>query len=290
MMGYLITDFKYIDTHTHFFPPNLFKAIWNFFEIPDADGKPQGWNIKYKLETEQLVSFLRKKNIASYTTLNYAHKKDVSESLNEWTYNFIQTHQEAIGFGTCFPSDENKLDYLEKAFEEYNLYGIKLQLLVQDFYPYDKRMFGVYDLVIDRGKWIIMHCGTAPYSNKYVGYDFFIKMIKQFPDIKIIVAHLGAYEYEKFFKLLDNHENLYFDTAMVFIPLDLFKKWKINLSHPPKELIQSYQDRIFYGSDFPNIPYDYDLSIQGLLDLDLDRKIYHKIFYENAKKAFDISE
>ena len=76
---------------------------------------------------------------------------------------------------------------------------------------------------------------------------------------------------------------------MVFIPLDLFEKWKTNLKHPEKELIVSYQDKIFYGSDFPNIPYEYELSIQGLLNLDLERKVYEKIFYQNAKKAFKLS-
>ena len=288
-MVYAITDFKYIDMHTHFFPPNLFKAIWNYFEIPADDGIPRGWEIRYKLKNEELVSFLRERNVLHYSTLNYAHKEGISESLNEWTYNFTKNHEDAIGFGTCFPSDKNKIEYLTKAFDEYHLKGLKLQLLVQDFYPYDERMSEVYKLVIDRGRWITMHCGTAPYSNEFVGFKNFIKMIEKFPDIKIIVAHLGAYEYDKFFKLLDRYDNLFFDTAMVFIPLDLFEKWKTNLKHPEKELIVSYQDKIFYGSDFPNIPYEYELSIQGLLNLDLERKVYEKIFYQNAKKAFKLS-
>jgi uncharacterized protein len=288
-MVFAISDFKYIDIHTHFFPPNLFKAIWNYFEIPGDDGNPRGWEIHYKLGNEQLVSLLKELNILHYTTLNYAHKEGISEGLNEWTYNFTMKHKDAIGFGTCFPSDKNKIDYITKAFDEFQLKGLKLQLLVQDFYPFDERMFEVYKLVIDYGKWITMHCGTAPYSNEFVGFKNFVKMIEKFPDIKIIIAHLGAYEYEKFFKLLDRYDNVFLDTAMVFIPLDLFKKWKFNLKHPEKELIVSYQDRILYGSDFPNIPYEYESSIQGLLDLDLDRKVYEKIFYQNAKKTFKLN-
>lgn len=69
-------------------------------------------------------------------------------------------------------------------------------------------------------------------------------------------------------------DNLYLDTAIVFIPLDLFTKWKTNFQHPVKEMIISYQNRILYGSDFPNIPYNYDISIQGLLDLELDYRTY----------------
>jgi len=34
-MVYKHRDFKYIDSHVHIFPPELFKAIWKFFERRD---------------------------------------------------------------------------------------------------------------------------------------------------------------------------------------------------------------------------------------------------------------
>jgi predicted TIM-barrel fold metal-dependent hydrolase len=288
MMVYSHRDFKYIDSHTHFFPPNLFKAIWDYFEFPEANGHPRGWQINYKMSIDELVNFLLENNVFSFTTFNYAHKKGIAENINEWTYQFTQEHQNSIGFGCCWPGDANKLEYMTRCFDNFNFYGLKLQLLVQNFYPNDPRMHEIYHLTIDRGKWVNFHCGTAPYSNEFVGYEHFIKVMENFPDMKVIVAHFGAYEYEKFFKLLDKYENLYFDSAMVYIPLDIFKKWKSELYHPRKELIISYQDRILYGSDFPNIPYDYPVSTKGLFDLDLEKSIYKKIFYENAKKVFNL--
>lgn len=287
-MVYTHQDFDYIDTHVHFFPPNLFKAIWGFFETPDKEGNPRGWSIKYKLENKDLVELLKTEKVISFTTYNYAHKKGIAEQINEWTHQFCKQYREAIAFGCVWPGDDNKLEYVQKIFDEYKFQGIKLQILVQDFYPYDERMFEIYNLVLDRGKWINMHCGTAPYSNKFVGFKHFIKMIEKFPDLNIIVAHFGAYEYEKFFKLIDKHENLYLDTAMVYNPSNLFEKWKRDIKYPDTDLIISYQDRILYGSDFPNIPYDYEISTKGLLDLDLDRDIYHKIFSENARRIFKI--
>jgi hypothetical protein len=59
----LIFDFKYIDLHTHFFPPDIFKAIWNFFELPDKNGKPRGWLINYKYSAEKLVEILESQNV-----------------------------------------------------------------------------------------------------------------------------------------------------------------------------------------------------------------------------------
>jgi len=58
-MSYTLEDFIYIDSHCHFFPPQIFKSIWNFFEVPDEEGNQRGWNIKYRLTTDALVKFLK---------------------------------------------------------------------------------------------------------------------------------------------------------------------------------------------------------------------------------------
>ncbi|MEJ2277445.1 MAG: amidohydrolase family protein [Candidatus Lokiarchaeota archaeon] len=269
-MKYSPNDFKIIDSHIHFFPPRIFKAIWEFFEIPDKNGRPKGWPIKYKLETEELVKFLKSQNIQNFTTFNYAHKKGVAEYINNWTYQFVKKHDNAIPFGCVWPGDKDRIDYVQKIFDQFKFKGLKLQLLVQNFFPDDDRMTPIYKLVIDRGKWINFHVGTAPYRNKFVGYNQFNKFIKKFPNINVIVSHMGGFEYNKFLKFLDHYENLYLDTAMIYIPNNIFPERKPKL--PNKEELIRYSDRILFGSDFPNIPYDYENSRKGLLNLDLPKK------------------
>ncbi|MHA1508590.1 MAG: amidohydrolase family protein [Promethearchaeota archaeon] len=46
---------------------------------------------------------------------------------------------------------------------------------------------------------------------------------------------------------------------------------------------------MLFGSDFPNIPYDYSCSIEGLLNLNLPKSFYDKVFYENAKRIFRLN-
>jgi predicted TIM-barrel fold metal-dependent hydrolase len=288
MMSFSDSDFKYIDMHTHFFPTEIFKAIWTYFEQPAKDGNPQGWEIHYKLSNEKLVEILKSKNIERYTTFNYAHKAGIAEYINKWTYEFVKKNKDAIAFGCISPEDKNCVDEVKKIFNEYNFYGIKLQLLVQNFYPLDERMIKVYDVVLDNDKWINFHVGTAPYKNQYVGYKNFIKFLEKFPNVNVVISHLGMYEFQKFFNLLDSYENLFLDTTMVYIPLDLFKKWHKEIKLPPSELLLSYQDRILFGSDFPNIPYEYEVSTKGLLDLGLPRKFYEDIFYNNAKRILNL--
>ena len=286
-MVFTHNDFKFIDAHCHFFPPQIFKAIWDFFEKTDENGNIQGWPINYKHPTEELVKILTDSGVRAFTTYNYAHKKGVATSINDWTYQFCKEYKNAIPFGCVWPEDKDRLEYTRKILDEFNFLGIKIQLLVQNFFPHDERMFGVYDLIVDRGKWICFHAGTAPYRNKYVGYRHFIKFLEKYPDINLIVAHMGAFEYKKFLKLLDKHENLYLDTAVIFIPDNVFPERVVKRT-TPEELI-SYQDRILFGSDYPNIPHDYQQSTKGLLEFDLPRDFYENIFFNNSKQLFNLS-
>ncbi len=285
-MVFLHNDFKYIDSHTHFFPPQIFQAIWNFFEKPDENGNILGWPINYKLQTKELVRFLENQNVKAFTTYNYAHKYGIADYINEWVKDFCINYKNAIPFGCVWPEDKDRMEYIRKIIDDYNFFGIKIQPLVQNFYPDDERMYKIYNLIVDRGKWICFHAGTAPYRNKFVGYKNFIKFYEKFPNMNVIIAHMGAFEYRKFLDLLDRYGNLYLDTTMIFIPNNIFPERKAK--RPKPEDLISYQDRILYGSDFPNIPYEYKLSTKGLLELDLPKKLYEKIFFNNAKRLFKV--
>ena len=285
-MTFLHSNFDYIDCHTHFFPPQIFKAIWDFFEKPDEKLSTRGWPIKYKLSTNELVSFLENHNVKAFTTYNYAHKDGVADYINEWVNEFCKKYRNSIPFGCVWPEDKDRNEYIKKILDDYNFYGIKIHPLVQNFYLDDERMYEIYDLLVDRGKWLCVHIGTAPYRNEYVGYKIFIKFLEKFPNMNIIVPHMGAFEYSKFLNLLDKYENLYLDTTMIFIPDNIFPERRTK--RPKPDILLSYQDRILFGSDFPNIPYDYEYSTKGLLEFDLSREFYEKIFYKNAKRLFNI--
>jgi hypothetical protein len=285
-MAFSHFDFKYIDCHCHFFPNEIFKAIWNYFEKPNEEGTIIGWPIKYKSNVQELVEILKNNNVTSFTTYNYAHKGGVAEFINGSTIKISENYRNAIPFGCLLPDDKNKISYISKLFDEYNFYGIKVQPLVQNFHANDERMYPIYDIIIDKGKWFAIHAGTAPYRNDFVGYKYFKKFIDKYPDMNVIVAHMGAFEYEKFINLLDKHENLYLDTAMIYIPDNIFPERK--LKRIKKEILVSYQDRILFGSDFPNIPYDYDYSTKGLFEMEFSKDFYNKIFFENAQRIFKL--
>ena len=155
-------------------------------------------------------------------------------------------------------------------------------------------MESVYEKILEFNRILIVHIGTGPtYSNfnpgksiycPYVGVKHLTQFLNSYPNIKIIVPHLGAAEYEEMWGLTHDFHNLYFDTAMIGV-IDN-PAFDDGLSSINNERLYEISDRILFGSDFPNIPYDYQNSIQGWLQRDMDQSFYEKLFFRNAEKVF----
>lgn len=99
-----------------------------------------------------------------------------------------------------------------------------------------------------------------------------------YPDIQVTIAHMGAYEYDEFLNLSDDYPHLMMDTAFVFLP-----DYEGAL-HKDPEILEQYQDRILYGSDFPNIIFPHELEIETLMKYGLTKTTLQKILYDNGNR------
>jgi hypothetical protein len=149
-------------------------------------------------------------------------------------------------------------------------------------------MHRLYECCRQNKKPVIMHVGREPKSTAY-GCDPYElcsaekleNVLKEFPDLKICVPHLGFDETAAYRKLLEKYDTLWLDTTMVIT--DYFKlKEKLDLS-------KYRSDRIMYGSDFPNIPYAWDRELKKLNTLGLPRNALEKIAAKNAAEFFGIN-
>lgn len=275
--------------HSHFFPGKLFDSIWEYFENRD-------WHIRYQDSPEGLARTLTGFGVARFTVYNYAHKPGLSAELNRWTDAFACGNPAAVPFATVLPVDGGNVEMLEKLFGERGFYGIKLQPLVSGFYPSDERMTGVYRAVVEHGRILAIHAGTAPVANRYVGADHFEPVMERFPEMKVIVAHMGAFECDRFFDMARRYPNLYLDTSVNFIDKELMKELIGRREFPPmeipsdfeKEVLLELSDRLLFGSDYPNIPYTYDDCIQSILALDLGEEFNRAVFFENARRLLGL--
>lgn len=267
-----MTTYPYpiIDFHVHLFPDRMFDAIWKSFV------KDYGWDVMYHLYYKECIAYLKERGIEKIVYSNYAHKEGVAKHLNDWNLKVLNEQDNVYSFGAYHPDDD--IAIAEDFIPHPKVLGFKLQLLVQKCYPYDTRLFPLYELVQHYKKRILMHVGTGPVGNEFVGIGGFKKLLRQYPDIPVTIAHMGAYEYDEFLELLDDYPHLMMDTAFVFLP-DYEGAF-----HKDPEVLEKYQDRILYGSDFPNIIFPRELEIETLMKYGLSKTTLENILYNNGNR------
>lgn len=264
--------FPIIDFHVHLFPDELFEAIWKAFE------RDYSWGVIYHLYTPEVISFLRERGVEKIIFSNYAHREGIAPSLNEWNLRLLDRYPDLYCFAAYHPGDTGYLETARELLRHPRILGFKLQLLVQRFYPHDARLNPLYETVAGSGKRILMHVGTGPVGNEFVGIAQFRKLIERYPELKVNVPHLGEMETDAFFDLLDEYPGLYLDTSFAFFEMEL-------RSNPvPAEKLTRFQDRIVYGSDFPNLVFEWEREIRILKGMDLGDQFYRKVFYENGMR------
>src|SRR6266540_5340234 len=264
-----------IDVHTHLMPERLFSAVRRYF-------RAHLWHPRYEGPIDELVQTLIDMGVARFVFSSYAHKAEMSRSLNYWVANVQSTFApNAIGFGTFHPDDAEALPELVKeAFNKLQLRGAKLHPQVGRFGVDDPRLDAVYASAQEHGKVLLIHAGRLPEDNEHVGARAFARMMRRFPRLKVIVAHAGADEFDAFFDLCGLYEGVFLDTAMVFS--------RYLGGPPPIQRVLEFQDRVVYGSDFPNIPYPVADGVQAILDLRLGRALEEKLLCTNAARLLGL--
>jgi predicted TIM-barrel fold metal-dependent hydrolase len=268
--------FPLIDIHTHLMPERLFQAVRAYF-------RAHLWHPFYDAPVDKLVETLLAAGVSRFVFMPYAHRADMSRSLNHWVANVQTTFApHGIGFGTFHPDDEDLLpELVEEAFVRLGLRGAKLHPQVGRFGVDDPRLDPLYESAVEHGALLLIHAGRLPEPNEHVGARAFARMMRRFPQLKVIVAHAGADEFEAFFDLCGLYEGVFLDTAMVFS--------NFLGGAPPIQRVLEFQDRVLFGSDFPNIPYRFETAIQSILDLRLGRTLEEKLLCTNAARLLGLN-
>ena len=98
--------------------------------------------------------------------------------------------------------------------------------------------------------------------------------------IVAIAEEQGKSPFDAFFDLCALYQDVYLDTAMVFN--------RFLGGPPPIQRVLEFQDRVVFGSDFPNIPYRLESAIQSILDLRLGRGLEEKLLCTNAARLLGL--
>jgi predicted TIM-barrel fold metal-dependent hydrolase len=270
-----------IDAHVHLFPDRLAQAIRSWFET-------HIWSVQYREGVDATLARLVEAGIDRVVALPYAHKPEMALALNHFTQALARQHPQVIPCCTVFPGEAGEEQLLDEAFGRDGFAGVKIHCHVMRIAPDDPRLDPVWRASAKHRKPVIIHCGKEPASPGYgldvhtvSGADRIRRALTKHPDAIAIVPHLGADEFEAFEQLLGEFENLYLDTAMAisgYFPVN-----------PDLELIRRNPTRILYGTDYPNLPYDWPRELAVIRGLELPPADEALVLGGNAAHLFGVT-
>ncbi len=267
---------RWIDIHTHIMPDKLYAAIRNWFSVN------AGWDLLYKGTWRDAASLLEStEGLCRYLAFGYAHKPGIAGELNRFYAELPSFSPKAISLG-CAHQDDDDLRGMAKNAFSMGLRGFKVHCQVQKVAPCDRRLWPLYEETIEEGGLVMFHAGTGPFPGDFVGYDLFEPVLKRFPELKCIVAHLGCHEPEKFLRAALEWDNLYLDTAYTFMDSPKGRM------EAPLGLVGEAAHKILFATDFPGISHEYADGVRAINELPLDEAQKDAVFYGNAARLLGV--
>lgn len=170
--------------------------------------------------------------------------------------------EQLIGFLSLDPTQDGWQDELRTGHQELGLRGIKLMPMYAGFRPDEARLDPLWEYASQQKLPVLLHTGTTFISQAPLDCTLprhLDRVAMQFPDVKIIAAHLGHPYEPECVALIRKHPNVYADvSALHYRPYQLYNSLI---------LVQEYGvwDKLLFGSDYPFT--SVDASVDGLRSL-----------------------
>jgi hypothetical protein len=269
-----------LDVHVHFMPDPVLRKVWAYF---DSAGYGVDWKISYRGDDADRLDRLRDLGVRRFPSLVYPHKPDMAAWLNDWADEFAERTPEAWKTFTFYP-EPSAADYVRTALERGAEIG-KVHLQVGAYDPRDPLLDEVWGMCADAGVPLITHCAGSPVPGPFTGPGPIGEVIARHPVLKIVVAHMGMPEHAEFLDLALAHDEVRLDTTMAFTDFGTVSN-PVDRADLPR--LRDLQSKILFGSDFPNIPYDYGHAVEAVLRLDLGDDWCRDVLWHNASRLLGV--
>ncbi|MEM2849305.1 MAG: amidohydrolase family protein [Candidatus Bathyarchaeia archaeon] len=239
-----------------------------------------------------LVKMLKTAGIYKAVLLSIATSEVVMPP-NESIRNIIEKSGEMfIGFAGLNPiKGDEAIDELEKAHSE-GFKGVKLYPPLQGFKPRDRKLYAFYERAQQLNMPLLFHTGVSWIRRVELAYchPFEVEDVAvTFPNLKVVLAHMGFPWIWEAAIIAVKYENVYLDLSGVFTGTP-----KEHISHvftktlTPSFVSRFLADKIVFGSDWPRMePFK---MVEAVRSLPLERSVLDKIMRLNALRILEIEE
>ena len=178
--------------------------------------------------------------------------------------------EKVIGFMSVHPNEPAALDEMERAYGDLQLRGLKLGPNYQNFDPLGENARRVYSRAQEMKLPVLFHQGTSPVRDAPIRYAHPLVMDEiaiLFPELRIVMAHIGHPWLEDCLVVIRKHPNVYADVSGRF-----YRPWSF---YNGMRLAYEWAviNKLLIGSDFPISTHQE--TIDGLRHLDDFIRQYH---------------
>lgn len=197
-----------------------------------------------------------------------------------------------IGFASVDPWQQDALSALEKAVSELGLRGLKLAPSLQEFYPDDRQVYPIYAKAQELRLPVLFHAGMTwePGAQaKYSQPTRFEGVAHDFPELKIVLAHLAWPWVADAVSLALKYPNVYLDTSALYFdnPRD-FIRYAMAQQVPLTVWERSLRKQLLFGSNYPRV--EIKNMAAAIRSLGLSEDCLHLVFEGNARRLLGESE
>ncbi|WP_237700655.1 amidohydrolase family protein [Janibacter sp. HTCC2649] len=271
-----------VDVHTHFMPEPVLAKVWKFFDaVEERTGN--AWPITYRGDEEERLAQLRGFGVIAFTSMLYPHKPGMAAWLNGWSADFASRTPDCLHTATFFAEESAGADVADALAAGARVFKSHIQ--VGDYDPRDPLLDPVWGQLEDAGTPIVIHCGSGPDAGRFTGPGPVAEVLRRFPQLQLVIAHMGAPEYSEFLDLAEDHDRVHLDTTMAFHD---FMEQLAPFPVAERGRLVALGDRILFGSDFPNIPYPYEEAVAAVVGLDLGDGWLRAVLHDNGARMFGL--
>jgi predicted TIM-barrel fold metal-dependent hydrolase len=190
--------------------------------------------------------------------------------------------------------DENHVNKLIDHLERKEIVGVKLYPGYEDYYPYDKKLYPLFSYMEKHNHPLMIHSGVL-----MVGCPGYLeqahplhvdKIAHNFPQLKIVIAHMGNPWLTDTLAVMWQNPNVYTDLSAFFVEFQPIDPKDVMLfltrMREMKEFLGSFR-RCLFGTDWPLYSQkEYLDAVKQIGFTDEERDL---IFWKNANTIFNLA-
>lgn len=275
------------DCHTHVFGPGHFGGA-------TLAAAKRAWGESMEMLALPEQNWECVKDIDGAIVLAFDAPATGMQVPNEYVAEYVGKHRGRLfGFASVDPNNWDAASILEHAIKEYQLSGLKLGPIYQNFYPDRKEHFSLYAKADELGIPILWHQGTSFVPEGYLDASraaMLDPIARQFPNLKMIIAHMGHPWVDECISVVRKNPNMYMDlSALGSRPWQFYNALVSAMEY-------GVTHKILLGSDYPFFTTEQTISsLRNINDLvegtklpHISEKIIEDIIHRNTPELLNL--